>query len=76
MGIATRAFERRFELADFVRVEAADMKDGLLSLELVREIPEAMKPRKIDIGSARSRTIEGAAERQPKAQRETESATA
>ena len=39
MGIATRAFERRFELADFVRVESADLRDGLLSLELVREIP-------------------------------------
>jgi molecular chaperone IbpA len=58
MGIATRAFERRFELADFVRVEAADMKDGLLSIDLVREIPEAMKPRKIDIGAGQSRTIE------------------
>ena len=50
MGIATRAFERRFELADFVRVENAELHDGLLSIELVREIPEAMKPRKIDIG--------------------------
>jgi len=49
MGIATRAFERRFELADFVRVESADMKDGLLSIDLLREIPEAMKPRKIAI---------------------------
>ena len=48
-GIATRAFERRFELADFVRVEKADLRDGLLSSELVREIPEAMKPRKIEI---------------------------
>ena len=59
MGIATRAFERRFELADFVRVEAADMKDGLLSIDLVREIPDAMKPRKIDIGAGEARTIEG-----------------
>ena len=58
MGIATRAFERRFELADFVRVESADMKDGLLAIELVREIPDAMKPRKIDIGTGQSRTIE------------------
>jgi len=58
MGIATRAFERRFELADFVRAEAADMKDGLLSIELVREIPDAMKPRKIEIGSGESRPIE------------------
>ncbi|HEY5723051.1 MAG TPA: Hsp20 family protein [Allosphingosinicella sp.] len=59
MGIATRAFERRFELADFVRVERADMKDGLLSIELIREIPEAMKPRKVDINAGEKRTIEG-----------------
>jgi molecular chaperone IbpA len=61
MGIATRAFERRFELADFVRVEAADMKDGLLSIELVREIPDAMRPRKIEIGTGRSHAIEAEA---------------
>lgn len=58
MGIATRAFERRFELADFVRVESADLRDGLLVLELVREIPEAMKPRRIEIGGAEPQTIE------------------
>lgn len=51
-GIATRAFERRFALADHIQVTGADMKDGLLSVELHREIPEAMKPRKIDIGSS------------------------
>lgn len=51
-GIATRAFERRFELADFVRVEAADLKDGLLRIDLVREVPEAMKPRTIQVGGA------------------------
>ena len=50
-GIATRSFERRFALADHIQVRGADMKDGLLSVELVREIPEAMKPRKIDIGA-------------------------
>ncbi len=50
VGIATRAFERKFELADFVRVASADLRDGLLSIELVREIPEAMKPKKIEIG--------------------------
>jgi molecular chaperone IbpA len=66
MGIATRAFERRFELADFVRVENADMQDGLLAIELVREIPDAMKPRKIDINAAAGRTIEG--EQQPQAE--------
>ncbi len=58
VGIATRAFERRFELADFVRVTAADLRDGLLAIELVREIPEAMKPRKIEIGGAQSSTID------------------
>ena len=51
-GIATRSFERRFALADHIQVRGADMKDGLLSIELVREIPEAMKPRKIDIGAS------------------------
>ena len=58
MGIATRAFERRFELADFVRVTGAELRDGLLSIELVREIPEAMKPRKIDIGSGEATSIQ------------------
>ncbi|MFN3943843.1 MAG: Hsp20 family protein [Allosphingosinicella sp.] len=50
-GIATRAFERRFGLADFVRVKSAEMKDGLLAIELVREIPEEMKPRRVEIGA-------------------------
>jgi molecular chaperone IbpA len=49
LGIANRGFERRFELADFVRVERADLADGLLIVELVREVPDAMKPRKIAI---------------------------
>ena len=62
VGIATRAFERRFELADFVRVDGADLRDGLLSIELVREIPEAMKPRKIEIGSGASQTIDAPAQ--------------
>ncbi|ADY66107.1 Hsp20 family protein [Agrobacterium tumefaciens] len=48
-GIATRPFEHRFELADHVRVSGAELKNGLLSIDLVREIPEALKPRKIDI---------------------------
>jgi molecular chaperone IbpA len=51
-GIATRSFERRFALADHIQVRSADMKDGLLSIELVREIPEAMKPKKISIGGS------------------------
>ncbi len=50
VGIANRGFERRFELADFVRVERADLADGLLIIDLVREVPDAMKPRKIAIG--------------------------
>ncbi|MBW9117395.1 Hsp20 family protein [Rhizobium cauense] len=50
-GIAGRPFEHRFELADHVRVNAAELKNGLLSIDLVREIPEALKPRKIDIHS-------------------------
>ena len=50
VGIANRGFERRFELADFVRVDAADMADGLLTIDLVREVPEAMKPKKIHVG--------------------------
>lgn len=49
VGIANRSFERRFELADFVRVEKADLADGLLTIELLREVPEAMKPKKIAI---------------------------
>ncbi|NNF94544.1 MAG: Hsp20 family protein [Altererythrobacter sp.] len=49
VGIANRGFERRFELADYVRVENADMADGLLTIDLVREVPEAMKPKKIAV---------------------------
>ena len=55
-GIATRSFERRFALADHILVRTADLKDGLLSVTLVREIPEAMKPRRIDIGGAAGRS--------------------
>jgi molecular chaperone IbpA len=51
-GIANRSFERRFALADHVQVKGADLKDGLLSIELAREIPDSMKPRKIDIGGS------------------------
>ena len=49
VGIANRSFERRFELADFVFVEDARLNDGLLVIELVREVPEAMKPKSIAI---------------------------
>jgi molecular chaperone IbpA len=51
-GIAGRPFEHRFELADHVRVSGAELKNGLLSITLVREIPEALKPRKISIESS------------------------
>jgi molecular chaperone IbpA len=61
-GIATRAFERRFGLADYVQVRGAELKDGMLAIELVREIPEAMKPRKIAIGGEEGQQIEGRAE--------------
>ena len=53
-GIARRAFERRFQLADHVEVKAADLADGLLRVDLIREIPEAMKPRKIRIQSSKT----------------------
>lgn len=51
-GIAGRSFQRRFELADHVRVVGASLVNGLLAVELKREIPEAMKPRRIEIGTA------------------------
>ena len=51
-GIANRSFERRFALADHIKVTGADLKDGLLVIDLVREIPESMKPRKINIGGS------------------------
>lgn len=57
LGIAQRGFERRFELADFVRVENANLEDGLLVIDLVREVPEAMKPRKISIGAPASLSV-------------------
>ncbi|MEL6915193.1 MAG: Hsp20 family protein [Pseudomonadota bacterium] len=55
-GIATRAFSRRFHLADHVKVTGAAHENGMLHIDLVREVPEALKPRKIEIG--RSRAIE------------------
>jgi molecular chaperone IbpA len=53
-GIANRSFERTYQLADHVRVTGAEVKDGLLHIELVREIPEAMKPRRIEIKTAQA----------------------
>ena len=49
-GIATRSFERRFQLADHIHVTDARLENGLLHIELLREVPEALKPRKIEIG--------------------------
>jgi len=49
VGIANRSFERRFELADYIELKGADMRDGLLIIDLEREIPDSMKPRKIVI---------------------------
>lgn len=51
-GIATRAFERRFALADHVRVTGATHADGMLHIDLVREVPEALKPRQIQIAKS------------------------
>ena len=61
-GIATRAFDRRFHLADHVRVTGATHADGMLHIDLVREIPEALKPRRIEIARAEpSRLVEASA---------------
>lgn len=61
-GIAARSFERRFQLADHVEVKSADLKDGLLNVDLVRNLPERMRPRTIPITvSADAKQIETAA---------------
>jgi molecular chaperone IbpA len=63
-GIANRAFERRFDLADHIQVVAARLENGLLSVDLVREVPEAMKPRNIKIDALeplQAKTIESQA---------------
>ena len=56
-GIATRSFKQTFNLADHVRVSAARLDHGLLTIELVREIPEAMKPRRIEIGTSAPKAV-------------------
>jgi len=56
-GLAERNFERRFQLADYVVVTDASLADGLLSLSLRRELPEALKPRKIEISAPKSETL-------------------
>jgi molecular chaperone IbpA len=68
-GIATRAFERRFQLADHVRAVEAVTENGLLHVDLVRQVPEALKPRRIEIARK-------AIEAQPEAQPETRSESA
>ena len=60
-GIATRAFERRFQLADHVKVTGASHADGMLHIDLVREVPEALKPRRIAITNAKGETVEAKA---------------
>ncbi|MBV9749229.1 MAG: Hsp20 family protein [Acetobacteraceae bacterium] len=61
-GIAGDTFERRFSLADFIKVTGADVANGLLLIDLVREVPEEMKPRRIEVGRNRAQQqIEGEA---------------
>ncbi|ABD53612.1 Hsp20 family protein [Jannaschia sp. CCS1] len=58
-GIATRVFEKRFQLADHVRVTGAVAEHGMLHIDLMREVPEALKPRRIEIGNSNAKAIEG-----------------
>jgi len=60
-GIAARSFERRFQLADHVVVSGARFENGLLHVELKREVPEALKPRKIEISNGKDKVLESAA---------------
>ena len=60
-GIAARAFERVFQLADYVQVKGATLENGLLHVDLVREIPEAKKPRQIPIGNGQPKVVEAKA---------------
>ncbi len=57
-GIASRAFERRFSLADHMKVVGASLDNGMLHVDLVREVPEAAKPRKIEIASGQPQVVE------------------
>ena len=69
-GIANRAFERRFHLADHVRVTGASHVDGMLHIDLVKEVPEALKPRRIEIGAGTpliEGQVQGKAEKKAKA---------
>ncbi|MEM7441825.1 MAG: Hsp20 family protein [Pseudomonadota bacterium] len=60
-GIAGRAFERRFQLADYIKVTGAHLENGLLHIDLAREVPEALKPRKIEIAAGSNKQIEATA---------------
>ena len=60
-GIAGRAFERQFQLADYVQVKGAALENGLLHVDLVREIPEAKRPRRIAIGNDQPKVVEAKA---------------
>src|SRR5438067_11486444 len=60
-GIAARAFERVFQLADYVQVNAATLENGLLHVDIVREIPEAKKPRQLRIGTGETKAVEARA---------------
>ena len=60
-GIAARGFERRFQLADHVEVKGADLKNGMLHIDLERKVPERLKPRTIPIGATSPKVIEQAA---------------
>ena len=66
-GIAARSFERQFQLAEHVKVVSAQLQNGLLHVELKREIPEAMKPRKISISSSRPELLTKQAKAEEKA---------
>lgn len=63
-GIASRAFSRRFELADHVKVTGAHLADGLLTIELQREVPESLRPRRIAIETGSNAALESSAARQ------------
>ena len=73
-GIATRSFERRFNLADHVKVRSASMENGLLHIDLEREIPEAMKPRTIEIEKPSARLIDVEKEGKKKSAKTTDKA--
>ena len=71
-GIANRAFRQTSNLADYVKVQAASLDDGLLTIDLVREVPEAMKPRRIEIAGGERKTIEH--DRQPEPAKQAQAA--